>query len=92
MPSRRPFDDLGTIHGKLVYLQSVVVAPLLALVLDAVLGHSHTVEAQAADSGFRLSRANTHGFYAWNAFERLHQAARKVGLQVVVAYLHARLR
>ena len=51
---RRTFDNLCTIHRKLVYLQSVIVAPLLSLVLDAVFAHHHAVITQAADGGFRL--------------------------------------
>ena len=52
---RRAFDDLGAIDRKLVNLQSVVVAPLLSLVLDAIFAHHHAVIAQAADRRLRLS-------------------------------------
>ena len=51
----RPFDDLSTVHGELVNLQSVVVAPLLSLVLDAILADGKAVEAQSAYGRFGLS-------------------------------------
>ena len=52
---RRTFDHLGTVDGKLVDFQSVIIAPLLSFVLDTILGDSHAVEAETTDSGFRLS-------------------------------------
>ena len=51
----RSFDDLSTVNGELVNLQSVVVAPLLAFMLDAVFSDGQPVKAQSADDGFRLS-------------------------------------
>ena len=80
------------VHGKLVYLQAVVVAPLLSLMLDAVLAHHHAVVAQTANGWFRLSRADGHSLHAGDTLKGLHQRAREMLLQVVVAYLHSRLR
>ena len=51
---RRTLDDLSAIDRKLVYLQSVVVAPLLSFVLDTILAHHHAVVAQTAYGGLRL--------------------------------------
>ena len=51
---RRSFDDFGAVNGKLVDFQSVVVAPLLPFVLDAVFAYSHSVESEAANRGLRL--------------------------------------
>ena len=85
----RPLHHLGTVNAELVNLQSVVVAPLLSFVLDAVLGYYYAVETQSTDDGLRLSAANAHGFYAGDAFQCLHQAAGKMFLQEVAADLHA---
>ena len=73
--SRRTFDNLGAVHRKLVYLQPVVVAPLLALVLYAILGHRHAVEPQTANRRLRLPRADGHSLHARHALQRLHKAA-----------------
>ena len=53
--SGRTLDDFSAIHGKLVNLQPVVVAPLLTLVLDTVLAHHHAVIAQTTYRRLRLS-------------------------------------
>ena len=85
---RRTFDDLGAIDGKLVDFQSVVVAPLLSFVLDAVFADSHSVKTESANRGLRLPRPDTHSLHARNAFERLHQTAGEMLLKVVVANLY----
>ncbi len=85
---RGTFDDLGAIDGKLVDFQSVVVAPLLSLVLDAIFADSHSVKTESANRGLRLPRPNTHSLHARNAFERLHQTAGEMLLKVVVANLY----
>ena len=63
----RSFDDLGTVDTELVDFKSMVVAPLLSLMLHAVLGHRHTIKAQSTNGGLRLSRAYRHGLHAGNA-------------------------
>ena len=88
----RPLDHLGAVDGKLVDLESVVVAPLLSLVLHAIFGHRHAVEAQSADGGFRLSGAYRHGLHAGYSLERLHEAAGEVLFQVGMTHLDSRLR
>ena len=50
--SCRTFNDLGAINRKLVYFQSVVIAPLLSFMFDTVLTDNHTVEPQTSDGGF----------------------------------------
>ena len=89
---RRSLDHFGAVNGKLVYLQAVIVAPLLALMLHAVFGHGHTVEAQATNGGLGKAGTYRHGFHPGNALQGLHQAASKVFLQIVFAHLHAVLR
>ena len=85
---RRTFDDLGAIDGKLVDFQSVVVAPLLSFVLDAIFADSHSVKTKSANRGLRLSRPDAHSLHTRNAFERLHQTAGEMLLKVVVANLY----
>ena len=69
----------------------MIVAPLLTLVLDAILGHRHTVVTQPTDGGFGLSAANADGLHARNVLKGLHQTAGEVLLQILVADLHAGL-
>ena len=88
----RSLHHFGAVHAELVDFQSVVVAPLLPLVLHAVLRYRHAVEAQAADGGLRLAGAYRHRLHAGNALQRLHQTAREVLFQEVLTDLHGRLR
>ena len=76
--SSRTLYYLGTLHGKLVYLQPVVIAPLLAFMLDAVLTYGHTVESKPADHGFGLPGAYAHGFHTGYALQGLHKAHRRL--------------
>ena len=88
----RTFDDLHGVDGELVHLQPMVVAPLLPLVLHAVLRYRHAVEAQAADGGLGKPRADTDGLHSGNTFKALHQAAGKMLLQIGGIHLHGILR
>ena len=93
----RTLHDLGPVDGKLVDLQAVVVAPLLSLVLDAVLRHHEAVEAQAAYDGLALPAAYGHGLYAGDVLKRLHEAPGEVLVEVFLAHgdvglRHAHLR
>ena len=87
-----------TVDGILVGLEPVVVAPLLALVLHAVLGHHHAVEAKAPNHGLRAARAYRHGPHAGQARQALHERAAEVVFNVTAvgtdgverrAHLHA---
>ena len=58
MPARashqgsRTFEDLHRVYAGTVYLDAVLVAPLLAFLPDTVAHHHHAVIAHAADDGF----------------------------------------
>ena len=94
----RALYHLYPVDGILVGLEPVVVAPLLALVLHAVLGHHHAVEAKAPDHGLRTARAYRHGPHAGQARQALHERAAEVVFNVTAvgtdgvesrAHLHA---
>ena len=77
----RSFGHFDAVDGKLVYFQTVVIAPLLPFVFDAVLCYNHAVEAQAAYRRLRLPGADAHRLYAGDAAERLHETACEVVLK-----------
>ena len=64
-------DDLHTVHGELIHLQTVVVSPLLSLVLDAVHGDGNAVEAESADGGLGLAGADGARLHAGNGAQTL---------------------
>ena len=53
----RAFDNLGAVDGVLVYLDAVLVAPLLAFLLGAVVQGDDAVGAQPADDRLADGRA-----------------------------------
>ena len=61
------------IYGELVYLQSVIVAPLLSFVTNTVVHYSQTVETQAAYSRTRHRRTDGRSLHAGNGIQTLGQ-------------------
>ena len=70
----------------------MLFAPLLSLVLDAVLGHRHTIEPQSTYGGFGLAGADVYRFYSRYRAKALHQATRERGYYLRFVDAHQALR
>ena len=53
-----PLDDFRRMHRCRVYLNSVLVAPLLSFLSDAIVYHHHTIVAQSAYDRLRYAAAS----------------------------------
>ena len=83
----RTLYDLCTVYSELVYLQSVVVSPLLSFMLDTIFCYSQPIEAQSTDGRFGLPAAYGHCLHTGDTLQCLHQATGKVLPQVLLANL-----
>ena len=69
----RPFDNLGPVHAKLVNLNAVLVAPLLAFLLGPVVQGDDAVVAQPAHHRLADGRAGRNLAHAGRVGNGIHQ-------------------